>query len=57
VQARPALLEERQYSVEIVERLDAVAGIVAPARVRPLLVALFEAGTKRHHLRPPLRPS
>src|SRR5262249_40177720 len=43
VQTAAALLEEGDDGVKVVERLDAVAGIVGPPRVGPARVALLRA--------------
>ena len=47
VQATAAFLEEGDDGVQIVERFDAVAGVVAAAAVGPARVALF--GTRAEH--------
>ena len=51
------LLEEGDHRVQIVERLDAVAGVVAAARVRPAAVALLEARAEHDDIGAPLRPA
>ena len=55
VQAAAALLEEGDDGVQVVERLDAVAGVVAAARVGPAGVALLVAGAEHDDLGAPLR--
>ena len=55
VQAAAALLEEGDDGVQVVERLHAVAGVVAAARVRPAGVALLGAGAQHHHVGAALR--
>src|SRR3954470_8207146 len=52
-----ALLEERHYRLQGLQRLDAVAGIVAPPRIRPARIALLAAGAERDQLGAPLRPA
>src|SRR4051794_34306238 len=49
------LLEERDDLRQRVERLDAIAGVIAAARMRPARVALLRAGAERDDLGPALR--
>ena len=57
VQPPAPLLEEGDDRGQRIERLDAVAGVVAAARMRPARVALLAAGAERDDLGAPLRPA
>src|SRR3954469_1195657 len=52
-----ALLEERHHRLQRLQRLDAVAGIIAPPRIRPARIALLAAGAERDKFGAPLRPA
>src|SRR4051794_11479307 len=51
------LLEERHHRLQCLQRLDAIAGIIAPPRIRPARIALLAAGAERDKLGAPLRPA
>ena len=57
VQPAAPLLEERHGGAERLQRLDAVARVVAPPRMRPAGVALLAAGAERDDLGAALRPA
>jgi hypothetical protein len=54
VQAAAALLEEGDDGVQVVERLDAPAGIPGAARIGPAGVALLRAGAEHDDVGAPL---
>src|SRR4051812_15001763 len=51
------LLEERHHRLQRGKRLDAVAGVIAPPRMRPARIARLAARAERHDLGAPLRPA
>src|SRR4051812_39702271 len=50
-------LEDRPHRLQRGKRLDAVAGVIAPARMRPARIARLAARAERHDLGAPLRPA
>ena len=57
VEPAAPLLEERHHLRQRVEILDAIACVVAAARMRPARVALLAAGAERDDLGLALRPA
>src|SRR6185295_6439479 len=57
MQLPAALLEKRHHRLQRLQRLDAIAGVIAPPRIRPARIALLAAGPEGHQLRAPLRPA
>src|SRR5882757_4761734 len=52
-----ALLEERHHRLQRLQRLDAVAGIIAPPRIRPARIARLAPGPEADQFSAPLRPA
>ena len=50
-------LEEGDHRLQGIQRLDAVAGVVAPPRLRPARIARLAAGTEADDVGAPLRPA
>src|SRR6266478_3223902 len=57
VELPAALLEERHHRLQRLQRLDAVAGIIAPPRIRPARIARLAPGAEADQLGAPLRPA
>src|SRR3954462_9299387 len=52
-----ALLEERHHRLQRIQRLHAIARVIAPARMRPARVARLAAGAEGDDLGAPLWPA
>lgn len=50
-------LEERNNRFKSIERFDAVAGVIAPARMHPARIAVLPPRGECHNLGAPLRPA
>src|SRR5882762_4365975 len=57
VELPAALLEERHHRLQRLQRLDAVAGVIAPPRIRPARIARLAPGPEGDELSAPLRPA